>query len=88
MFQTIKIKDIKEQIGLLTRTLRKQHQLTQQELADLLDVSRLTIQNIEAGKNFTIDNLLKIVQHFDLLSDLNQQIENYHQAQLDAKSLY
>jgi len=53
IFETLKIKDLKIGIGKLVKMLRKQNNLTQNDLAEALDLSRLTIQNLEAGKNYT-----------------------------------
>ena len=51
----LKIKDVKTEIGKLVKSLHKKQKLSQQELAEQLDLSRITIQNLESGKNFTID---------------------------------
>ena len=51
----LKIKDVKTEIGQLVKSLHKKQKLSQQELAEQLDLSRITIQNLESGKNFTID---------------------------------
>ena len=88
MFDAIKIIDIKRQLGNLAKFERKRRKLTQQELADLLSVSRITIQNLESGKNTTLDTLLKVLQHFDLLAALNQAIEGYLDEQQNVISLY
>ena len=88
IFETLKIKDLKIGIGKLVKMLRKQNNLTQNDLAEALDLSRLTIQNLEAGKNYTIDTLLKILQHFDLLHPLNEEITQYIAANENIKSLY
>lgn len=88
MFNVVKIKDVKLEIGQLTKVLRKRDQLSQQDLGDLLGLSRITIQNLEMGKNFTIDTLLKVLQHFDLLSGLNQQILQFREDNEDIESLY
>jgi transcriptional regulator with XRE-family HTH domain len=68
----LKIKDVKSEIGQLVKSYRKEQKLSQQELADQLELSRITIQNLESGKNFTIDTLLKVFNHFDLLVGFNQ----------------
>ena len=68
----LKIKDVKLEIGRLIKSYRKQQRLSQQELADQLELSRITIQNLESGKNFTIDTLLKVFHHFDVLVGFNQ----------------
>jgi len=57
-------------------------------LADRLDVSRNTIQNLESGKNFTIDTLLKTLKELDLLDNIHQEIQQYHKEILETKSLY
>ena len=88
LFGNIKIKDVKIELGALVKTLRKRDKLSQQELGDLLDLSRITIQNLEGGKNFTIDTLLKVVQHFDLLTNVHQEISNYRTTQEDIEPLY
>lgn len=71
----IKIKDIKLEIGQLVRSFRKRDKITQQELSEKLALSRITIQNLESGKNFTIDTLLKVLQHFELLGSLNELLK-------------
>ncbi len=84
----VKIGEVKAQISRLIKSQRKKSKLSQQELADLLDISRITVQNIELGKNYTIDILFKILQYFDLLRDLNEMILNYVDEREDLKSLY
>ena len=68
----LKIKDVKSEIGQFVKSYRKKQKLTQQQLADQLELSRITIQNLESGKNFTIDTLLKVFNHFDALVGFNQ----------------
>jgi transcriptional regulator with XRE-family HTH domain len=67
MLQNITIKDVKNSLGKLVKILRDRENLTQEQLGNKLGMSRLTIQKLEAGKNPTIDTLLKILQYFDLL---------------------
>ena len=43
----LKIKDVKSEIAQLVKSYRKQQKLSQQELADQLELSRITIQNLE-----------------------------------------
>ena len=43
----LKIKDVKIEIAQLVKFYRKQHKLSRQELADQLDLSRITIQNFD-----------------------------------------
>lgn len=87
-FNTVKIVEVKQDLGQLVRTLRKGAKLSQQELADLLSLSRLTIQNLELGKNCTIETLLKVLQYFDLLPELKNAIDKYGEEQKEVKSLY
>ncbi len=88
LFKPLKIKDCKIEIGQWIKVLRKQAKLSQQELADTLNVSRITIQNVEAGKNFTIDTLLKLLMHFDKMAEFNQYVVSRRKEQEDLKSLY
>jgi len=76
MFDNITIKDVKTGIGSLVKTLRSREALTQEQLAEKLGLSRLTIQNLESGRNPTMDTLLKVLQHFDLLGGFNSYIES------------
>ena len=72
MFSTnLKIKDVKLEVGHLVKCYRKREKLSRQDLAEKLNLSRITIQNLESGKNVTIDTLLKIMQYFELLGDFN-----------------
>ena len=87
-FDTVEIKDTKIEIGTLVKTLRKQRGLSQTDLASALDVSRTTIQNLELGKNFKIDTVLKIFKEFDLLENLHQLIVKEREQVANTKSLY
>jgi transcriptional regulator with XRE-family HTH domain len=84
----LKIKDVKTEIGLLVKSLRKKQKLSQQELAEQLDLSRITIQNLESGKNFTIDTLLKVFKHFDVLIGFNQFLIDKRDESEQLTSLY
>ncbi len=84
----IKIKDIKLEIGQLIKSFRKRDNITQQELAEKLNLSRITIQNLESGKNFTIDTLLKALQHFDSLDALDKRLKEKRKAIENLESLY
>lgn len=88
LFDNIKIKDVKIKCGQLVRVLRKNAKMSQEELAGQLNMSRLTIQNLESGKNFTIDTLLKILQHFDLLFPIHNALEDKIDEQENLKSFY
>jgi len=88
MFNTIEIKDVKTDIGLLVKALRKQRGITQIQLAESLDVSRTTIQNLELGKNFTVDTILKVLKELDLLALLSSEITQAKQHVVSTKSMY
>jgi transcriptional regulator with XRE-family HTH domain len=75
MFDNVTVKDVKLQVGMLVKTLRNQASLTQEQLAEKLSLSRVTIQNLESGQNPTMDTLLKVLQYFDLLGSFNSYIE-------------
>jgi transcriptional regulator with XRE-family HTH domain len=75
LFETIKIKDVKIDLGTWTKSMRKAQHLSQEQLAEQLNVSRITIQNLEAGRNITIDTLLKVLRHFDCLSKISHFVK-------------
>jgi transcriptional regulator with XRE-family HTH domain len=81
LFEIITIKDIKLSIGKICREKREAQKLSRDELATLLNLSRSTIQNIEMGKNSTIDNLLKVAYHFDLLNEIYQGLQSLEKSQ-------
>lgn len=74
MFDSLTIKDVKEHIGQLVRVMRQREDMTQEDLADKLGMSRLTVQNLEAGRNPTLDTLLKALQYFGLLEALDKHM--------------
>lgn len=74
MFDTVEIKDVKKEIGALLKSIRKQRKISQNKLSNNLNVSRTTIQNLELGRNFTIDTLLKVCKELELLDSLNAKI--------------
>lgn len=80
MFDNLTINAVKANIGALIKTLRNNEGITQQQLAGKLGISRLTIQNIESGKNPTIDTLLLVLQHFDQLDAFNVYVTDSIQA--------
>jgi len=88
MFDTVEIKDVKNELGLLVKALRKQRGLSQIQLAKTLDISRTTIQNLEFGKNFTVDTILKIYKEMDLLTQLKSEITQAKSHVINSKSLY
>jgi transcriptional regulator with XRE-family HTH domain len=75
LFETLKIKDVKTDLGKWVKMMRKKQNLSQDQLAELLNMSRITIQNLEAGKNITIDTLLKAFRHFDALEKFNDFVQ-------------
>ena len=76
MLENLNIKFVKLRIGHLIKVLRKNEKLTQSQLGEKLDLSRITIQNLESGKNATLDTLLKTLQHFDKLKAFYDHIES------------
>ncbi len=88
MFDTVEIKDVKNELGILVKALRKQRGLSQTQLANSLDVSRTTIQNLELGKNFTVDTILKVLKEMDLLVQLKSEITQAKAHVINSKSMY
>lgn len=87
MLNVTTIKDVKVKIGEACKALRKSNGLSRDELAEVLDVSSTTIQNIENGKNATLDNILKVANHFGLLASINKEVDKITANQNDI-SLY
>lgn len=87
MLEVTTIKDVKVKIGEACKTLRKSNGLSRDELAEVLDVSSTTIQNIENGKNATLDNILKVANHFGLLRSIFKGVNQVVNEQNDI-SLY
>jgi len=87
MLEVTTIKDVKVKIGEACKALRKSNGLSRDELAEVLDVSSTTIQNIENGKNATLDNVLKVSNHFGLLQSIAKEIDKISIDQNDI-SLY
>ena len=75
LFEIVTIKEVKLSIGKICREKREAQKLSRDELAAALNLSRNTIQNIEMGKNSTIDNLLKVAYHFDLLNEIHAGLQ-------------
>ena len=86
-FEVVKVKDLKTELGNWVKTLRKQAGLSQEELATQLNLARPTIQKMEAGRNFTIETLLKVLYYFDQLERLNQFVKEQSRNTVP-KSLY
>lgn len=87
MLDVTTIKDVKIKIGETCKALRKSNGLSRDELAEVLDVSSTTIQNIENGKNATLDNILKVANHFGLLQSIFKSVHQVVDEQNDI-SLY
>ncbi|CAM4358408.1 XRE family transcriptional regulator [Cytophagaceae bacterium 50C-KIRBA] len=87
LFNVIKISDVKDQLGQWCKSLRKQQGLSQEELGKQLNLSRLTIQHLESGRNSTLDTLLKVLNHFQEMDELYQYIQAKSVSQ-SPKSLY
>ncbi len=88
MFDTVEIKDVKNELGDMVKALRKQRGLSQIQLANSLDVSRTTIQNLELGKNFTVDTILKVLKEMDLLKQVKSEITQAKNHVINSKSMY
>jgi len=86
MIDSVTIKDIKLKLGALCKQRRQSYEMSQEELAEVLGLSRYTIQKFESGKNATLDTVLKIANHFDLLETLYNGIEGLENQ--DINSMY
>ena len=87
MINVVTIKDVKLQLGELCRHKRQSYEMSQEDLAEALDISRYTIQKFENGKNATLDTVLKIANHFDLLETLYKSLKDLEDAN-NINSLY
>jgi len=87
-FSNIRVSDVKINIGTLIKKMRAKRKLTQGELAKQLNLSRITIQNIERGNNFTIDTYLLIFQYFDEIESFNEYIKSKVDDYNEIKSIY
>lgn len=87
MINAITIKDVKIKLGEWCKHNRQKQELSQEDLAQLLEMSRLTIRKLEEGKNVTMDTVLKVVNHFDTLETVYTAIET-NIADNTIKSLY
>ena len=76
MLEVITIKEVKVKIGAFCKQQRNIHNLSREELAKALEISRTTIQNIENGKNANLDTILKIANHFGTLSSISKAIDS------------
>lgn len=88
MLDFITIKEVKISIGTWCREMRKAENLTKQELAEELDLSRFTIAKLENGENPTLDTVLKVLQYFDEMKALNQFVTDKIENVDNNQSLY
>lgn len=59
--------DIKIKVGLKIKELRKQNNLTQEQLSELTEIDRTYISDVERGlRNIAIVNLEKIANAFEI----------------------
>ena len=77
---------LKLKLGQLCKQKRKSYDMSQEDLAEVLGLSRYTIQKFENGNNETLDTVLKITQHFDLLEQFYNRLKKLED--MDIKSLY
>lgn len=88
MLDFLTIKEVKTNIGQWCRQMRKAQNLTKQELAEELDLSRFTIAKLENGENPTLETLLKVLQYFDEMKSLNQSVVTKTKEFTDNPSMY
>lgn len=74
LLEPLSVKDAKLNIAELVKMLRKKKGLSQKELAEKLNLSRITISNLELSKNTTLDTLLKVFQYLEILETFNAYV--------------
>ena len=87
MIDAVTILEVKVQLGELCKQQRQRYKISQEDLAQELGLSRYTIQKFENGKNATLDTVLKIANHFNLLEKLYQALKDLENTN-DINSLY
>ena len=75
MIDFVTIKEVKLTLGLLCKSKRQSYDMSQEDLGEAIGLSRYTIQKFENGKNATLDTVLKIANHFELLKQLKKGID-------------
>lgn len=60
------MRDIKKLLGQKIKNLRKSRKLTQEQLAEMLDIDQRTLSAIECGVNFPTKNFIKISEIFNI----------------------
>ena len=88
MLDFISIKEVKANLGLWCKQLRKSQRLTQKQLADELALSPLTISKLENGENPTIETILKVLQYFNEMEDFNLYMKQRTDLLVANKSMY
>lgn len=58
--------DIKVLLGEKIKSLRKKNKMTQQRLAEMIDLDQRNVSNIERGINFSSKSLKKIADVFNI----------------------
>ncbi len=75
---------MKQMIGNMIRYHRKQSGLSQKDLADLAEVGKTVVYDIEKGKsNFRIDTFLRITNVLNIRIDFNSQLMDYWRRQYE-----
>ena len=75
--------DIKKELGEKIKRIRKQRGLTQNQLAEIIDISPRNLSNIELGLNFVkAETLDKIIESLNVSTEelfANSHIKNKHE---------
>lgn len=87
-FGSIRVSDVKIDLGRLIKKMRTDRKLSQEELAKRLNLSRITIQNIERGNNFTIETYLLVLQFFNEIGSFSDYIKSKLEDYNEIKSIY
>lgn len=67
--------DLLREIGTRIKTMRKSSGMSQQELADQVGLSRVSISEIERGGNTSLSSFVRILKTFGLINELNSLLE-------------
>lgn len=87
-FFDLRVSDVKAEMGELIKRMRAKQKLSQEELAKQLNLSRITIQNLERGNNFTIDTFLLVLQYFNEMEALYDLVQKKKDDYTNLKSMY
>jgi transcriptional regulator with XRE-family HTH domain len=82
------IKEVKDNLGVWCKGLRKSQKLTQKQLAEELALSPLTISKLEIGENPTIETLMKVLQYFNEMDAFNQYMKQQIDRLVANESMY